>query len=248
MSKHHQKLTRSLTGQFLGWGDDRTPHQSIKLATASGLQTAKVAKSLRSQIQDWQPGISLHLLTKQRVNPTTGETRIKVKQLLTLPSIDIDLHSPEVVTENALPVIDTPIELPVTTEIAAPIAEILVCQGSSCRRRGSEGICRSMQAYLEQHDLTDRVEIKPVKCLHQCKAAPHAIFTSSTAVGVPDRTHYRQLQHYQLKAILAKHFPLGLVTTPDGTNLIEQVSNYLQQCIIVTTSKPQNFDSHSCKI
>jgi hypothetical protein len=139
MSKHHQKLTRSLLGRFLGWGDDRTPHRSIKIATASGLQTVKVAKSLRSQIQDWQPGISLHLLTKQRINLTTGETSIKVKQLLTLPAIDIDLHSPEVVTENALLVIDTPIELPTPTEIVAPNAEILVCQGSSCRRRGSEG-------------------------------------------------------------------------------------------------------------
>jgi hypothetical protein len=247
MSKHHQKLTRSLTGQFLGWGDDRTPHRSIKLATASGLQTVKVAKSLRAQIQNWQPGISLHLLTKQRVNLTTGETSIKVKQLLTLPSIDFDLHSSEVAAENAFPVIDTPIELPDLTEIVAPIAEILVCQGSSCRRRGSEGICRSMQAYLAQHDLTDRVEIKPVKCLHQCKAAPHAIFTGSTAAGVPDRTHYRQLQHYQLTAILAKHFPLGLVATPGGTNLIEQISNYLQKCINVTTSKSQNFDSQSCK-
>ncbi len=248
MSKHHQKLTRSLTGQFLGWGDDRTPHRAIKLATASGLQTAKVAKSLRSQIQDWQPGISLHLLTKQRINLTTGETSIKVKQLLTLPSIDIDSHLPAVAAENAFPVIDTPIELPTTTEIVTPSAEILVCQGSSCRRRGSEGICRSMQAYLEQHDLTDRVEIKPVKCLHQCKAAPHAIFTSSTETGVPAKTHYRQLQNYQLKAILAKHFPIGLVTTPDGTNLIEQISNYLQQCINATTSQPQNLKPQSCKI
>ncbi len=248
MSKHHQKLTRSLTCQFLGWGDDLTPHRSIKLATASGLQTVKVAKSLRSQIQDWQPGISLHLLTKQRINLTTGETSIKVKQLLTRPSIDIDLHSLVVATENTLPVIDRPIELPATTGIVTPIAEILVCQGSSCRRRGSEGICRSMQAYLEQHDLTDRVEIKPVKCLHQCKAAPHAIFTSSTVAGVPERTHYRQLQQYQLKAILAKHFPLGLVATPDGTNLIEQISNYLQQAINAPASKSQNFKPQSCKI
>ena len=56
MNKQH-KLIKPLTGHFLGWGDDSTPHRYIKIATISGEQIVKVAKSLRPQIQDWQPGM-----------------------------------------------------------------------------------------------------------------------------------------------------------------------------------------------
>ena len=197
MSKHQHKLVRSLTGEFIGWSDDRTPHRYIKLATASGEQTLKVAKSLRSQIQDWQPGISLHLLTQQRLNPRSGETTIKVKQLLTAPDRSI---SPTSIAKVApLTVANNPIVEP---------TEIRVCQGSSCRRRGSEGICRAMQAYIADRDLTDRVEITTVKCLHQCKAAPHAIVTSQNAGILTVNTHYRQLRTDGVEAILARHLPI----------------------------------------
>jgi hypothetical protein len=238
MSKHQHKLVRSLTGEFIGWGDDRTPHRYIKLATVSGDRIVKIAKSLRSQIQDWQPGIWVFLLCQERGNPTTGIVKIKAKQLLTTPVINLSEEGRELakIAQNKS----------VTTSVEPP-TQIQICQGSSCRSRGSAGICQSIQTYLEAHDLTDRVEIKPVKCLHQCKAAPHAILNSSIG-GISDKTHYRQLQHYQIKAILTKHFPTDIATKSIGTNLIEQISNYLQQRTSSTSNKSLNFNSQSCKI
>ncbi len=185
MGKHKQKLVRSLTGEFIGWGDDLTPHRYIKLATAGGEQTVKVAKSLRSQIQDWQPGISLNLMTQHQINPR-GETTIKVKQLLTSP------HSP--------------IAAPLPTKVEP--TKIRICQGSSCRRRGSEGICQAMQAYLQERDLTDRVEITAVKCLDRCKTGPHAIVTSQNAGILTVKTHYSQLSTDGVEAILERHLAI----------------------------------------
>lgn len=218
MNKQH-KLIKPLTGHFLGWGDDSTPHRYIKLATSSGEQTVKVAKSLRSQIQDWQPGMWLTLLSQERTSLATGEKKIKVKQLLTAPSIYSSCR------------IDR--ELPPTDEckVSMPTepTKIRVCQGSSCRRSGSEKICRSMQAYLETNNLTGKVEIETVKCLHQCKAAPHAIFCSPSTAILPGKTHYRQLQPGQVQVMLAKHFPLAAFPVPIGSNLIEKINNYLSQ-------------------
>ena len=218
MNKQH-KLIKPLTGHFLGWGDDSTPHRYIKLATTSGEQIVKVAKSLRPQIQDWQPGMWLTLLSQERTSLATGEKKIKVKQLLTAPSIppscQIDREFP--------PTDECKVRMPVEP------TKIRVCQGSSCRRRGSEQICRSMQAYLETNDLTGKVEIETVKCLHQCKAAPHAIFCSPETAIVPGKTHYRQLQIGQVHVMLAKHFPLAASPVPIGSNLIEKIGNYLSQ-------------------
>jgi Thioredoxin-like [2Fe-2S] ferredoxin len=227
MSKHQHKLLQPLTGQFLGWGDDSIPHRYIKLATDRGEEVAKVSKRLRPLIQDWQPGIWLSLLSQKRVDLATGETNTKVKQLLTPPRADACPNLPtgvmsvakDIPHDNFSPMVKTPV---------TP-TQIRVCQGSSCRRRGSEGICKAMQTYLDRHDLTDRVEIKPVKCLHQCKAAPHAIITQPIAENQSEKIHYRQLQNYQVQVILAKHFPVDSPVKSNEDNLIKKIGNYLQQ-------------------
>jgi (2Fe-2S) ferredoxin len=213
MSKHQQKIIQPLTGQFMGWGDDASPHRYIRVATASGEQVVKVAKNLRPLIQDWQPGIWLTLQSQKRVNLATGETKIKMIELLT-PSVDL---SPPAGIDS------------IRGSNPSEPTQIRVCQGSSCRRRGSEGICTAMQTYLDRHDLTDRVEIKPVKCLHQCKAAPHAIIVQPGAEHHPAKTHYRQIQNYQVQAILAKHFPISSPAKPNEDNLIKKIGNYLHQ-------------------
>ena len=207
----------------MGWGDDCKPHRYIKIATTSGEQVAKVAKSLRPSIQDWKPGIWLTMLAKKQVDFATGETSIKVKYLLTPPAA----NKARTLSNNSIP-----------RQVAEPIetVEIRVCQGSSCRHRGSERICRTMQAYIDRHDLTDRVELKPVKCLHQCKAAPHAIITHPVGGNQPQKTHYRQLQHYQVKAILTQHFPIESPAHPIGYNLIRKIGSYLHQQISSTST------------
>lgn len=222
MNKHH-KLIKPLTGHFLGWGDNMTPHRYIKLATNRGERLVKIAKSLRPQVQDWQPGMLLTLLSQERICPSTGETKIKIKQLLTPPLID---------PSSRFSLIDDTLAEIIPVEPT----KIRVCQGSSCRRRGSEQICQSIKVYLDQNDLTEQVQIETVKCLHQCKAAPHAIFSNSNGDNLPAKTHYRQLQPNQLKIILAKHFPTKSPSKPNSSNLIEKISNYLDQYRISTSN------------
>lgn len=211
MSKQH-KSDRTLTGEFLGWSDDCIPHRDLKLATDTGTIALKVAKSLRSQIQDWQVGISLSLTIQERRDPATGKVKTKVKQYTAVDRL--------------------------------PTTQIQVCQGSSCRRRGSAEIGAAMQAYIDRYQLTDRVEIQPVKCLHQCKNAPCALFIGSAESEIPGKIAYNKLQPYQITAILTKHLPIAIATTPLVTNLITQVSDYFQQPKSnATYSQPQ-----PCKI
>jgi (2Fe-2S) ferredoxin len=221
MSNPQHKLIRPLTGYFLGWGDDRTPHRYIRLGTDDrGELLVKVAKQLRSHIQDWQPGMLVNLLTQEKIDRVTGCRKIKVKQLFVTPSID---RSVDLIFDS---IVSTPV---------AP-TKIQVCQGSSCRRRGSEKICQMMQSHLERNDLTETVRIESVKCLHQCKAAPQAIVTSPNTAAIPGKTHYRQLQPIQVQALLAKHFPIANKSEPLGSNIAEKIDNYFQQWSISTAA------------
>lgn len=221
MSNPQHKLIRPLTGYFLGWGDDLTTHRYIRLGTDDrGELLVKVAKRLRSHIQDWQPGMLVNLLTQERIDRVTGCRKIKVKQLFVTPSID---RSVDLIAD---PIVSTPI---------AP-TKIQVCQGSSCRRRGSEKICQMMQKHVKQNDLTDKVRIESVKCLHQCKAAPQAIVISPSTAAIPGKTHYRQLQPTQVQALLAKHFPIANKSESIGSNIVERIDNYFQQWSISTAT------------
>lgn len=234
MRNRQQKLIRSLTGHFLDWGDERTPHRYIKLATANGDRVIKVAKSLRPQIQDWQPGMEVNLLIQERLDRATGERKIKVKKLLTAPSLNA--------ANNRIDAETSPPKLDGSSIASVSVAPttIKVCQGSSCRRRGSENICQAMQAYLDRYELNDRVQIETVKCLHQCKAAPQAIVTSPKAAILPGKTHYRQIQPTQVQLILAKHFPIDAQPESIGSNLIDKIGDdRRQQQISAASSFPQ---------
>ena len=190
MSKDQQKYIQTLTGHFLGWGDSLTPHRYIRVATANGELAVKVSKQLRAQIQDLQPGVWLAMMIQERMDMATGEIKIKVKQLLQLP----DTNTPESCSSPFVELV-TPVKNP---------AQIRICQGSSCRRRGSEKICQMMQSYLNRTDLTAQVEIKTVKCLHQCKDAPHIITPDLAEVS---RKHYRQVRSIDIDSIMMDSFP-----------------------------------------
>jgi (2Fe-2S) ferredoxin len=223
MSDRQQKIIRPLTGHFLGWGDDCTPHRYVRLSTTQGEKLIKVAKSLRSQIQDWQAGMWLTLLCQERIDRLTGVTKIKAKQLL-MPLV---INSSSQIVSKSQSVVKS--EFTTATKVR-------VCQGSSCRRQGSAKICQSMQTYLDRHHLTNQVQIETVKCLHQCKAAPHAIVNSPVGAMLPGKTHYRQLQPSQIKAIFSKHFPTVLHSKPRAVNLVDKIAAYLQQHQISTST------------
>jgi NADH:ubiquinone oxidoreductase subunit E len=190
MSKDQQKYLRPLTAHFLGWGDSCTPHRYIRVATANDELTIKVSKQLRAQIQDLQPGIWLAMMSEERMDMETGSIKIKVRQLLKLP----DTNTPEYCSSSSVELVK-PAKNPV---------QIRVCQGSSCRRKGSEQLCQMMQSYLDRMNLTDQIGIKTVKCLHQCKDAPHIITPDFLEVK---RTHYRRVRSIDADSIMMDRFP-----------------------------------------
>jgi (2Fe-2S) ferredoxin len=209
MGNHYQTSSLAIEGWFLGWADDRTPHRRVRLLTDRGERVMKVVKSLRCEIQNWEPGLQVSLWCQQRVNVAKGKTKIKIERLLSLS--DRDRVCNQAVRASS--------ELPPSP----PMQTIRVCQGSSCRKRGSKEICQAMASYLQEHDLTDRVQIKSVKCMHQCKNAPHAIVPHLT--NSQDDSHYRHVSAAQILKIMEKHFPAFCASHAIGKDLIEQLNN-----------------------
>ena len=60
--------------------------------------------------------------------------------------------------------------------------KILVCQGSSCRKKGADEICLLLQQELHRQEV-DLVEIQTTGCLKQCKQAPNLVVAGKNRYG-----------------------------------------------------------------
>lgn len=76
-------------------------------------------------------------------------------------------------------------------------AKILVCQGSSCGKKGGRAICNLLQTELKAKGITNEVEIKTTDCMKQCKQAPYLI--------MPGRNSYSRVKPAQVSQLVNKH-------------------------------------------
>ncbi len=94
---------------------------------------------------------------------------------------------------------DIPCAVIVPETASSSVGKILVCQKSSCWKRGGESICQRLEKQLDDQGLGDRVEIKLTGCLKQCKKGPNVVI-------MPDKTRYSQVKPRQVQELLDKHF------------------------------------------
>lgn len=78
-------------------------------------------------------------------------------------------------------------------------ASILICQKSSCWKRGGQAICQALEENLRDRGLADNVQIKLTGCLKQCKHGPNLVV-------MPDKTRYSQVQPERVSQLLENHF------------------------------------------
>ncbi|MBW4664359.1 MAG: (2Fe-2S) ferredoxin domain-containing protein [Chroococcus sp. CMT-3BRIN-NPC107] len=171
--------TFNIEGRFLGFEfEDHKPKKLI-VATSQGEQTIKLAKALRYSFQlRLIPGDWLQISGEQEFD-SKGKLKLKAEQVI--PST--------VSQELAI--------LPVLTDKNK--ASILVCQKSSCMKRGGKEACQAMQTALKIRGLSEQVSIKGTGCLKDCKAGPNIVM-------MPDKKRYTKVQASQILALIDKHF------------------------------------------
>ncbi len=77
-------------------------------------------------------------------------------------------------------------------------AKVLICQSSTCWKKGGKEACELLQAQLQAKDMMDKVEIKTTGCLKQCKQAPNLVI-------MPGGIRASRVQPKQIFELIAKH-------------------------------------------
>ncbi len=191
MKKEKDFLRFSLEGRFVGFvGDLEEKPKRLRLATAEGERYIKLSKELRGALREvLQPGDWIQLCGEQKHNYKTGELKLKADQ--------VNFKAPN----HQQNVFQPPLDAPKTK------ACVMVCQKSSCRKRGAGDVCQAVTASLRDRGLEDQVAIKGTGCMKQCKSGPCVVF-------MPDKSRYTGVAVKEVQILVEKHFTAKL--KPEG--------------------------------
>ena len=194
MGKSHRKEVSEfcLEGRFLEFViKDGYKLKGLLLGTSEGKRYIKLAKHLRHAFDlRLLPGTWLQVVGEKKYDTKTGEVKLKAERVMACIK-EVER------TEEVLP---TAIEIPKENkkEKSAKGNTILVCQKSSCMKRGGTKLCQALAASISERGLEDQVNIKGTGCMKKCKAGPNLI--------MPDKTRYTKIQAEQVSTLMDKHF------------------------------------------
>ncbi|MBE9124667.1 MULTISPECIES: (2Fe-2S) ferredoxin domain-containing protein [unclassified Coleofasciculus] len=188
--KEAKVSTFTLEGRFVGFlGKVEEKPKLLWIDTAEGDRYLKLSKELRSPLREvLQPGDWIEISGKQKYKPKTGELKLKAQRvkLKTSPQ-----------RHEQPPVLPPPGVAPRTK------ASIMVCQKSSCRKRGAAEVCQAATGALRDRGLDDQVAIKETGCMKQCKQGP-------CMVVMPDKARYTRVDPNKMSMLVEKHFAAKL--------------------------------------
>lgn len=185
MSKFHKEVSNfNLVGQLLGFViKDGYKIKYLRINSEEREYWLKLDKTIRDNLdRSIVPGCWLEVAAERKLCHKTGKVKLKATSLklagdrvLTCP-----LPQAKCKAQNELK------------------TSILVCQKSSCWKRGGQQVCQAILDSVRDRNLEDRVQIKTTGCLKQCKQGPNLVM-------MPDKAKYSQVQPEQISVILAKH-------------------------------------------
>lgn len=172
----------SLEGRFIGFKfEDDYKLKYLQLATSEGEYSIKLSKNLRSSFElRLIPGDWIQILGEKKLNCKTDKVKLKAERVI-----------PATASQEQF-------NVQAKAKQAKTKASILVCQKSSCMKRGGTAVCYALEAALSDRGLENQVAIKGTGCLKQCKAGPNLV--------MPDKTRYSQIQATEIPEMIDKHF------------------------------------------
>lgn len=153
-----------LEGRFLETlGKSTLKPKYMRLATAEGEQLLKISKELRPLLIEnkIEVGSWITVSGKETYKPKKGEHSRKVKAIDSYPRL-ASSSQPAKGKEKSK---DKP-------KKKEKKENILVCQKSSCCKRGGKAVYQTAMETVEKHELRDRVQVKPTGCMGKCKKGP----------------------------------------------------------------------------
>jgi len=183
--KKKQVSTFVLEGRFLdALGKSPLKPKYLRLATAEGEQLIKLSKELRPLLTENQLPIGTWITVSgtETYKPKEGKRKRKISS--------IEPHDPVAVT---------PSPQPKSAQKESKKEKILVCQKSSCCKRGGKAVYQAAMETVEKHQLGDQVQVKATGCMGKCKKGPCLVMQG-------DKSRHLGLNPEQVRELIAQQY------------------------------------------
>lgn len=177
-----QKSTFCLVGQLKSYELGKSGKvRYLRLETLQGLQAVKLKKS--SSLALLQETFSelvyqslwVEVSGQQKLDLDGTQKSFKAETLKILEqSPDLELSPPEAKDPDP--------SLAKVHRAASP--KILICQKSSCRKRGSAAVQRALEQALDDRQLSEQVSVRATGCLKHCSKGPNLVINKKSYRGV----------------------------------------------------------------
>ncbi|HTL89077.1 MAG TPA: (2Fe-2S) ferredoxin domain-containing protein [Leptolyngbya sp.] len=184
MSHDRQPAEFRFSGKFLGYVfKDGYKIKRLLIATSDGDFSIKMTKTARVSLgQTLFPGDQIQVGGWQKFDRKTKTTKYKAQWV-------------------------RPASIEPTKPATKPGKDaILVCQKSSCMKRGGKAMCRAIETELRDRGLDDQVTLKPTGCMKACGKVP--------VVFMPGKNRYTKLDPKDVGSLIDEHFAPAIKSEP----------------------------------
>ncbi|MEL6249403.1 MAG: (2Fe-2S) ferredoxin domain-containing protein [Cyanobacteria bacterium J06626_23] len=195
-----------LEGQFAGFeAGSKSPFRYLRLTTETGEHRIKLSKELQLILFRYLAvNDRLRVVGRQKIDKHTGEPKLKAIDVVRIGDGSTAAEtsgpaSPVAAAGSTKAQIKTADDKVTAVRTKKKPARILVCNKSSCRKRGSEAVCSAIALTLSQSDRSDPVELKKTGCMDRCKAGPNMVV-------MPDKAKYTRVSPNQIPKLIDQHF------------------------------------------
>lgn len=177
-----QRSQFTVKGQVSGFS--RKPDGQLKylqIAVEDRELKVKLSKNLRgSYNQNLVPGDWIQIKGESKLKRHKNEPKLKAYEVNKLNQASF-LQVADIESKSS----------------CQPKAKILVCQKSSCLKRGGKNICQELETALGDRGLQNNVKIERTGCLKRCSKGP-------SLVVMPEKTFCEKMRPNEVVEMLVK--------------------------------------------
>lgn len=184
MTQDHQSGEFRFSGQFLGYVfKEGYKIKRLLIVTSDGEFSIKMTKQARASLQQTLlPGEQIQVGGWQRLDRKTNTLKLKAYWI-----------QPTSISALEASVAPSPAKSQKSGKEA-----ILVCQKSSCMKRGGKAVCKAIETALSDRGLDDQVQVKGTGCMKACGKVP--------VVFMPGKNRYTKLDPKDVPMLIDEHF------------------------------------------
>lgn len=208
-----KKSLFSWVGQFLAFvPGKKSPHQfafiqviAVENGTSGEIQSCqvKLSKNIREMVaSSIKPRSWVKVSGKGKLDQKSGKMKWKAEimeaiSLQTLAAVKAEAEAAS-----------RPPRLKLVSTTKATVkqkpARILVCQKSSCRKKGSQKVSDAIEDAIAQANASDQITLKATGCLKCCKTGPTVVvLPASSKHNKKSKETYRKVTPKSAKKIVA---------------------------------------------